>query len=125
MIATQISSSGYIEMSPTNLPIQLTSFIGRESELANLELLLSEARLVTLTGPGGCGKTRLALQVAEKASGEFEDGAWWVDLAPLLDPALLSQLIVQALGMRPTTDQPVLESLIGFLRPKHGAARSG
>jgi predicted ATPase/DNA-binding CsgD family transcriptional regulator len=105
-------------MASTNLPVQLTSFIGRESDLANVAHMLSEARCITITGPGGCGKTRLALQIANKISGEFKDGAWWVDLSPLLDPALLSQLIVQALGMRPITDRPMLESLIGFLRPK-------
>ncbi|MEJ2267302.1 MAG: NB-ARC domain-containing protein, partial [Anaerolineales bacterium] len=101
-----------------NLPVQLTSFIGRESDLANVGLMLSEARCITITGPGGCGKTRLALQIAHKVNEEFEDGVWWVDLAPLLDPALLAQLIVHTLGLRPVANQPVMESLINFVRPK-------
>ncbi|MFN2195405.1 MAG: LuxR C-terminal-related transcriptional regulator [Anaerolineales bacterium] len=101
-----------------NLPVQLTSFIGRESDLANVLLGLSQARCVTITGTGGSGKTRLALQTANKVSNDFEDGVWWVDLSPLNDPTLLSQLIVQALGMRPIADQPMQEALIGFLRSK-------
>ncbi|HZD56620.1 MAG TPA: NB-ARC domain-containing protein [Anaerolineales bacterium] len=93
-------------MAFANLPVQLTSFIGRESDLANVGLMLSEARCITITGPGGCGKTRLALQIAYKVTEEFEDGAWWVDLAPLLDPALVAQLIVHTLGLRPVANQP-------------------
>jgi len=81
-------------------------------------LMLSESRCITITGPGGCGKTRLALQVANKINEEFEDGAWWVDLASILDPALVAQLVVQALGLRPIANQPMLESLINFVRPK-------
>jgi predicted ATPase/DNA-binding CsgD family transcriptional regulator len=105
-------------MASMNLPVQLTSFIGRESDLANVGLMLSEARCITITGPGGCGKTRLALQIAHKVNEEFEDGVWWVDLAPLLDPALVAQLIVHTLGLRPVANQPMMESLISFVRPK-------
>jgi predicted ATPase/DNA-binding CsgD family transcriptional regulator len=101
-----------------NLPVQLTSFIGRESDLTNVELILSEARCITITGPGGCGKTRLVLQIANKISGEFEDGEWWVDLAPLLDPTLVAQLVVHTLGLRPVADQPMMESLVNFVRSK-------
>ncbi len=105
-------------MASTNLPIQLTSFIGRESDLVNVELMLSEARLITITGPGGCGKTRLALQIANKLKGVFPDGIWWVDLASLIDPALVAQLIVHTIGLRPVADRPMIESLINFVRPK-------
>lgn len=105
-------------MASTNLPIQLTSFIGRQDDLRAVEKMLSTSRLVTLTGPGGSGKTRLALQIANKISGEFEGGVWWVDLAPLLDPALVAQLIVRSLGLRPIASQPMMESLINFVRPK-------
>lgn len=101
-----------------NLPVQLTSFIGRESDLDNIQLLLSEARCVTITGPGGCGKTRLAIQAASRINFAFADGIWWVDLAPLLDSTFVAQHIVHALGLRPIADQPALELLIGFLRPK-------
>ena len=105
-------------MASTNLPVQLTSFIGRESDLANVGLMLSESRCITITGSGGCGKTRLALQIANKINEEFEDGVWWVDLAATLDPALVAQLVVHALGLRPIANQPMLESLISFVRPK-------
>jgi predicted ATPase/DNA-binding CsgD family transcriptional regulator len=105
-------------MIPNNVPIQLTSFIGRAGDLAEVERLLSEARLVTLTGPGGCGKTRLAIQIANKAGGGFEDGIWWVELASLSDPALVPQLVVHSFGLRPVADQPIMELLISFVRPK-------
>ena len=105
-------------MASTNIPIQLTTFIGRTSDLAEVERLLSEARLVTLTGTGGCGKTRLAVQVANQVSGLFEDGVWWVDLAALRDPAFVPQLVVHTFGLHPVVDQPILESLIGFVGPK-------
>jgi class 3 adenylate cyclase len=68
------------------LPVQLTSFVGRDAELAQVRELLASNRLVTLTGAGGVGKTRLAVQVAAQLAGEFSDGAWYVDLAPITDP---------------------------------------
>lgn len=86
----------------TNLPVPTTPFIGRESELAEVLLLLSgkDTRLLTLTGPGGTGKTRLALQAAAAASGSFPDGIWWVPLAPLRDPKLVLGRAAQALGAK-------------------------
>src|SRR5437867_10271679 len=83
-----------------NLPLQLTSFIGREREIAEVERLLGGTRLLTLTGAGGCGKTRLALRVAEGVLGDYADGVWLVELAPLADPALVPQAIASALGVR-------------------------
>jgi len=76
-------------MTPTNLPVQLTSFIGRERELAEVGHIISNSRLVTLTGAGGGGKTRLALRVAEMVSDNFRDGVWFVELASIRDPALV------------------------------------
>ncbi len=105
-------------MASSNLPVQLTSFIGRKSNLAELERLLCEARLITLTGTGGCGKTRLAVQVASTVKGGYEDGVWWVDLASISDSTLVPQLIVHTFGLRPVADQPMMEMLIGFVRPK-------
>src|SRR5436190_14681833 len=85
---------------PDSLPLQVTSFIGREREIVELKRLLGTTRLLTLTGAGGCGKTRLALRVAEEARGTYPDGACLVELAPLADPALVAQAVVTAVGVR-------------------------
>ena len=105
-------------MALTNVPIQLSGFVGRERELADVQRLLSTSRLVTLSGAGGCGKTRLAIQIAETVSDMFMDGVWMVDLAPLRESALVPQLVAQTLGLRPSPTQPLLESLLNALRPK-------
>jgi class 3 adenylate cyclase len=86
----------------TNLPVPATAFLGRESELANVLSLLSsdDTRLLTLTGPGGTRKTRLALQAAAEASDFFPDGIWWVPLAPLRDPKLVLETAAQAVGSK-------------------------
>ena len=86
----------------TNLPVPATPFLGREQELAEvLELLAADdARLLTLTGPGGTGKTRLALQAAGRASDAYPDGVWWIPLAPLRDPALVLATAAQTLGSK-------------------------
>jgi predicted ATPase/class 3 adenylate cyclase len=84
---------------PNNLPTQLTSFLGRERELAEATALLEQARLLTLTGPGGTGKTRLSLQVAADATERFRDGVYFVPLGTIEEPALLLPTIAQALGM--------------------------
>jgi predicted ATPase/class 3 adenylate cyclase/DNA-binding CsgD family transcriptional regulator len=85
---------------PTNLPIQLTSFIGRRRELAAIKELLKETRLLTLTGSGGCGKTRLALQVAADELESFPDGVWWVDLSPLAESDLVASTVASVLGLQ-------------------------
>ena len=82
-----------------NLPIQLTSFIGRERELADVQRLLASERLLTLTGVGGTGKTRLALQVAAERADQFGDGVWLVELAPLTDPTLVPSQVATILGL--------------------------
>src|SRR5215216_4865585 len=74
-----------------NLPLELSSFVGRQREISEVKRLLTEHRLLTLTGPGGCGKTRLALAVASDVVEQFEDGVWLVELASLSDPALVPQ----------------------------------
>ncbi|HEX9074720.1 MAG TPA: BTAD domain-containing putative transcriptional regulator, partial [Anaerolineae bacterium] len=103
----------------SNLPIPLTSFIGRKLEMAQVKELLSKTRLLTLTGSGGAGKTRLAIQTATDLVGDFEDGVWWVNLAPLRDAALVMQAAANALGLRQVSDQPILETLTNYLRPRH------
>jgi predicted ATPase/class 3 adenylate cyclase/DNA-binding CsgD family transcriptional regulator len=98
-----------------NLPAQLTSFIGRAKELAEVRQLLAANRLVTLTGVGGTGKTRLAVQIAKQIADDYPDGAWYVDLAPISVPELIPTTVARALGL---TDQPgnsTMDSLQRFL----------
>jgi predicted ATPase/transcriptional regulator with XRE-family HTH domain len=105
------------------LPLQLTSFVGREADLTELSTLLTGeaagARLVTLTGPGGCGKTRLALEAAAALGAEYRDGARLVDLAALADPALVPQAVATALGVREEPNRPLAVTLRDALRPRH------
>jgi non-specific serine/threonine protein kinase len=103
---------------PNNLPVQVTSFVGRERERAEVHRLLSTARVITLAGPGGIGKTRLALQVAGEASEEYLGGAWLVPLATLGDPLLVPQAIADALGIRETAGRPLIATLAEWLRQK-------
>ena len=111
---------------PNNLPVQVTSFIGRERELSELQHLLPTTRLLTLTGSGGTGKTRLSLQVAAEVldspstgSGPaFKDGVWFIELAPLSDPALLPLTVASVLGVREEQGRPLITTLLEWLRPK-------
>jgi predicted ATPase/class 3 adenylate cyclase len=103
---------------PTNLPLQLTSFLGRSREVAQAVALLAEHRLVTLTGPGGTGKTRLALEVATSVLPDFPDGVWFVDLAPVSDPGLVIPAIAQALGVREERGRALADTLADHLRVK-------
>src|SRR5690349_10441359 len=91
--------------SPTPLPIVLSSFIGREGELTAVREVLDRSRLVTLTGVGGSGKTRLAVEVARTVEVAHRDGVAFVDLAPLSEPSLVPQAVAQALGL---TESPGL-----------------
>ena len=99
-----------------NLPAPLTSFLGREQDLARVEELLGEARLVTLTGTGGTGKTRLAVEAGARVVGRFPDGVWLAELAGVADPGLVAAQVMGALGVRQAGDVPVLEALIYRLR---------
>ncbi|MDF3051615.1 MAG: AfsR/SARP family transcriptional regulator, partial [Pseudonocardia sp.] len=102
---------------PSNLPARLTSFVGRESEVAEVTALLAKTRLLTVTGAGGTGKTRLALEVAAGIAGEHPDGASFVDLAPVSDPALVVPTIAAALGIREEGwERPVRQALDEHLR---------
>lgn len=104
---------------PHNLPIQLTSFVGRARELAEIKRLLPTTRLLTLTGAGGAGKTRLALHVAAELLDTYDDGVWLIELAPLADPALVPQTVAAVLGVHEQPAQPILNSLIDYLRAKN------
>jgi len=101
-----------------NLPIQVTSFVGRERELSELQRLLPTTRLLTLTGSGGTGKTRLSLQVAAEVLDSFNDGVWFIELAPLSDPALLPLTVASVLGVREEQGRPLLATVLEWLRPK-------
>jgi predicted ATPase/transcriptional regulator with XRE-family HTH domain len=100
-----------------NLPVQPTSLLGREEQVAALTALLrrTDARLVTLTGPGGIGKTRLAIQVAAELVDDFADGVWYVRLSRLTDPDLVMPTIAQTLGLKETGRLPIAESLRDYL----------
>jgi predicted ATPase/class 3 adenylate cyclase len=103
---------------PNNLPPQLTSFIGRETEMAEVKRLLAGTRLLTLTGAGGSGKTRLALQVAADLLDDYTDGVWFVELATLTEPSLVPQRVASVLGVREQQGRPLLDTLADALRPK-------
>ena len=101
---------------PNNLPQQGTSFLGRHRELDELKSALRSARLVTLLGMGGLGKTRLSLQVAAEMTGEFPDGVWFIDLAPLRDGTLVTAEAAQVLGVREEPGRPLLQSVAQQLK---------
>jgi predicted ATPase/class 3 adenylate cyclase len=103
---------------PTNLPGEVTAFVGRASELERLRGLLGGSRIVTLTGPGGSGKTRLALALAHEVRASFPHGVWFVDLAAVRDPALVEASIGLALGVKETADRPMVEALRVHLRDR-------
>ena len=97
------------------LPTQFTSFVGRNSELARVRELLADNRLVTVTGAGGAGKTRLAVQVAGQLAGEFSGGVWYVDLAPITDPELVPTTAARALGLPDQPGRSTMDTLTRFI----------
>jgi predicted ATPase/class 3 adenylate cyclase/Tfp pilus assembly protein PilF len=103
---------------PHNLPLQLTSFIGREKEIVEVKRRVLGDRFVTLTGPGGTGKTRLAVQVAAELLELFPDGVWLVEMASISDSALVPNTIATALGIRESSGRPILNLLTDYLRNK-------
>lgn len=107
-----------LDARPNNLPAQLTSFIGREREIAEVKRRLSVSRLVTLAGPGGAGKTRLSLQVAADLADDFTDGVWFVQLERVTDRNLVPQTVAAVLGLREEADRPLMKTLTDFLHAK-------
>ena len=102
-----------------NLPVQLSSFIGRKAEISGIRESLADNRLVTLTGAGGAGKTRLAVQVAAEIATEFADGVWYVDLAPITDPDVVPVTAARALGLPDHPGQQPMDVLLRFIRDRH------
>jgi predicted ATPase/class 3 adenylate cyclase len=108
-----------LEVTPNNLPQQLTSFIGREHEVAQVTKQLAETRLLTLLGIGGLGKSRLSLQVAAEVLDDYPAGVWFVELAPIADASLVPQVVASVLGVKEEAGRPVLEALVKFVKDRH------
>jgi len=104
---------------PNNLPAELTSFVGRRKELSDVKRLLAQTRLLTLTGTGGAGKTRLALRTAAEVARSFSDGVWLVSLASIDDPELVVQAVFRALGLQDMSAGWSLSTLSSYLADKH------
>ncbi|HLJ54004.1 MAG TPA: protein kinase [Chthonomonadaceae bacterium] len=117
-IAVAVPAAGIAEAAGHNLPAEPTSFIGRERELGEIRGLLDNARLLTLTGSGGCGKTRLALQTARSALANYPDGVWFVELAALTDPDLVPQTVANTLSVAETPGEPLIRTLVSALRSR-------
>src|ERR1700677_3223127 len=108
-----------LEVMPNNLPAQVTSFVGRNREMAEAKRLISTTRLLTFTGPGGTGKTRLSLQVAAEVLDQFPHGVWLVELSTLSDPTLLAETIMSAVDIREEPNRTPLATLVEALRTRH------
>ena len=115
-LASDFPAPRTLDARPNNLPLQLTSFVGREEEIAEVERLLGQTRLLTLTGPGGSGKSRLALRVAAELLPQFRDGSCFVDLSPVTDPALVPAAVANALGVPEAPGRPILDGVKDHLR---------
>ncbi len=105
-----------LESIPNNLPIQLTSFVGREKEMAEVKRLLGSTRLLTLSGMGGTGKTRLSLQVAADVLDQFADGVWLVEFATIDDATVVPETVASALDLRQEPERSLTATLTAYLR---------
>jgi predicted ATPase/class 3 adenylate cyclase len=120
LLRTDFPPPRSLTTTPGNLPVQVTSFLGREADSARVAAVMDQVRVVTLTGVGGVGKTRLALHVAEEASASlrYPDGCWLCELAPVRDPELVPDAVIGALGGQARPGVPVSNSLVEFLQAK-------
>ena len=101
-----------------NFPVQLTSFVGRGAQMTDLEKLLVDNRLMTLTGAGGAGKTRLAVEIAARIAAEFREGVWYVDLAPVTHPGVVPVAVARALGLPDQPGRSTMDTLLRFVRDR-------
>ena len=108
-----------LQVRPNNLPFQLTALLGREQDLIDVKILLEGTRLLTLSGSGGVGKTRLALRVGVDLIGLYQDGVWFCDFSPISDASLVSSVVAHALGVRERPGRPLAEAIISSLGRKH------
>jgi len=102
-----------------HLPVQLTSFVGRVAQITDVRSILADNRLVTLTGAGGAGKTRLAIEVAGQMTSQSPDGVWYADLAPITHPAVVPLAVARALGLPDQPGRSITDTLLRFLRDRH------
>lgn len=108
-----------VDSLPNNLPTQLTAFVGRETQITEVRSLLSRARLVTIMGTGGAGKTRLAIETGAQSLDDYADGVWLIELAEITDPDLVMESVAAALGVRAESDRPLEEAITHYLRDRH------
>src|SRR3972149_598376 len=101
-----------------NLPVPLSTFIGRQQEITRVKELISEHHLVTLSGTGGCGKTRLGLRVASELRGAFRDGIWLTEFASIAEEDLVAGAVACTLGLREEAESPVGDSMMSYLKPR-------
>ncbi len=117
-IPQKLHQAQWAQAERNNLPAELSSFIGRADEIAGIQQLFANTRLLTLTGAGGCGKTRLALRVAADLLPQYPDGVWLVELAPASTPDMVGQLAAEALSIREQANRALLDTIIERLRSK-------
>src|SRR5580700_2570416 len=117
-VGPESSPRGSFDGRSGSLPRPLTSFVGRERELAAARRLLEGCCLLTLTGPGGSGKTRLCIELAAGAAADYPDGVYFVRLAPVRDPGLVPSSIAQSIGLQDARDRPLMEHLVSQLRER-------
>ncbi len=108
-----------LDSRPNNLPSQISTFVGRNNELTELGAIIAGCRLLTITGPGGIGKTRLALQLAAEVLERYRDGAWFVDLTPVQDPQFVVQTIAAAVNVRELPNEPIEQTVVAHFRARN------
>jgi ATP-dependent Clp protease ATP-binding subunit ClpA len=117
-VEEQVEKEKAPEVKKHNLPNSTTSFIGREKEMKEVRDLFQKSRIVTLTGAGGCGKTRLAREIASMLVEEYKDGVWFIDLSPITDPNFVSKEISDVLSIKEEPDKPIVDTLIENIKEK-------